>query len=127
MMGLWFRYALANDNLSSRPQRGHYVIASPSFSAFRFEIACHSERSEESRPGPCSVNHSTQSEIPRSARNDISWVPGVRPLTNISDCLLPSAYSRSAHPPTCPSAYCEVNRSRYLCSIMGHYFCALRF
>ena len=91
-MGLWFRYAPANDNLSGRSQPGHYVIAFPSVSAFRFEVACQSERSEESRPGPCSVNHSTQSEIPRSARNDISWVPGVRRLTNMSDCLLPSAY-----------------------------------
>ena len=69
-MGLWFRYAPANDNLSGRSRPGHYVIASPSFSAFRFEIACHSERSEESRPGPCSVNHSTQSEILRFAQDD---------------------------------------------------------
>jgi len=28
----------------------------------------------------------TQSEIPRSARNDISWFLGFRRLTNISDC-----------------------------------------
>jgi hypothetical protein len=67
------------------------------------EIACHSEPfavilseakdlalgaqdklREESRPGPCPVNHSTQSEIPRSARNDISWVPGA--ARGVRDC-----------------------------------------
>ena len=79
-------------------------------------LACHSERSEESRsaaqaklreesrPGPCSVNHSAQNNIPRSARNDISWFPRVRQPTNMSNCFenrgagVPPAVARASCP-----------------------------
>ena len=39
--------------------------------------ACHSERSEESRPDRSSANLPTQSEIPRFARNDTSLLLGL--------------------------------------------------
>jgi len=51
-----------------------------------FEIDCHSERSEESRPDPSPAIPQTQSEIPRFARNDISWFPGARQQMGMSDC-----------------------------------------
>jgi hypothetical protein len=51
-----------------------------------FEIRCHSERSEESRPGFSWVARLTQSKIPRFARNDISWFPVARQPTGMSDC-----------------------------------------
>jgi len=44
----------------------------------RFRILCHSERSEESRPGFPGAVCLTQSKIPRFARNDISWFPSAR-------------------------------------------------
>jgi hypothetical protein len=54
-------------------------------------MPCHSdpERSEgeKSRPGLSGAVCPTQSKIPRSARNDISWFLGVRRLTNMSDCF----------------------------------------
>ena len=89
-------------------------------------LACHSERSEESRsaaqaklreesrPGPCSVNHSAQNNIPRSARNDISWFPRVRQPTNMSNCFenrgagVPPAVARAS----CPRAGAGRSRDR---------------
>jgi len=50
-----------------------------------FETRCHSERSEESRPGLLEAVCPTQSKIPRFARNDISCFLGARKQTGMSD------------------------------------------
>jgi len=49
-------------------------------------MRCHSERSEESRPGLLGAAFLTQSKIPRFARNDISWFLGAHQPTGMSDC-----------------------------------------
>jgi hypothetical protein len=68
-----------------------------------FEIACHSERSEESRPGLFGAVRLTQSKIPppRSARgrNDISSFPGARQQTGMSDCSENSVKTPHPHTP----------------------------
>ena len=45
------------------------ILRGASTSAFRFERLCHSERSEESRPGPFGVVCATQSKSPRGDEN----------------------------------------------------------
>ena len=49
------------------------------------EIGCHSERSEESRPGLFWAVRPTQSKIPRFARNDMTWFLGA--AGGMGDCL----------------------------------------
>ena len=51
-----------------------------------FEIGCHSERSEESRPDFCSAVPQAQSKIPRFARNDISRFLGARQAQRGTPC-----------------------------------------
>jgi hypothetical protein len=51
------------------------------------EMGCHSERSEECRPGLSWVGRPTRSKIPRFARNDISCFQSAGQPTGMSDCL----------------------------------------
>ena len=68
------RLRQAEDNICapSLPQPATQSISPRPYLPRYFKAACHSERSEESRPDHSSANRPTQSEIPRFARNDVS-------------------------------------------------------
>ena len=80
------------------------------------EIACHSERSEESRPGLSGAVRPTQSKIPRFARNDISSFPGARQGTGMTD----GSENIPSHSHTFPSAVPRRERGRGV-EVRGHF------